>query len=58
MIDRATVRKMCEYPYSPSLIGEAILDWAGLTAEQRAHRVWGMAAPDHERLEGKEEPKQ
>jgi hypothetical protein len=42
MIDRATVRKMCEHEYRPSLIGSAIPDWAGLSAEERAHRVWGM----------------
>jgi hypothetical protein len=42
MIDREGVRKMCSHEYSVSLVGQAIVDWAGLTAEERAHRVWGM----------------
>ena len=27
MIDKDTLRRMCEYPYSPSLVGEAIEDY-------------------------------
>ena len=27
MIDKESVRKMCEYPYAPSLVGEAIEDY-------------------------------
>jgi hypothetical protein len=53
MIDKETLKKLCEYPYAPSLIGEAIVDWHEATAEQRAHWAWGMS----ERLKG-EEPKQ
>jgi hypothetical protein len=47
MIDKDTLRRMCEYPYSPSLVGEAILDYSvdfvvHETAEQRADRIWKM----------------
>jgi hypothetical protein len=51
MIDKESLRKMCEYEYAPSLIGE-ILSFAGRkeTAEERARRRWGM--------EGEKEPNQ
>ena len=44
MVDRETLRKMCEYEYAPSLIGEAILDFAARkeTARERADRIWRM----------------
>jgi len=42
LIDRESLRLMCSHDYRPSLVGSAILDWTGLTAEERAHRVWGM----------------
>jgi hypothetical protein len=47
MITKETLRKMCEYPYGPSLVGEAIVDYevdfvVRETAEQRARRIWGM----------------
>jgi len=47
MIDKETLRKMCEYEYSVSLVGEAILDFevdfvVRETAEQRARRIWRM----------------
>jgi hypothetical protein len=42
MIDRESLRKMCEWPYAPSLIGEAIVDWQKFTAQERAWLVWGM----------------
>jgi hypothetical protein len=46
MISRETLRRMCEYEYAPSLVGEAILDFQDVevkeTAEQRAHRRWRM----------------
>jgi hypothetical protein len=49
MIDKETLRKLCEYEYSVSLVGEAILDFevdfvVKETAEQRAHRIWGMTS--------------
>jgi hypothetical protein len=42
------LRKLCEYSYAPSLIGELILDFAGReeTALERAHRRWGMESAD------------
>jgi hypothetical protein len=48
MIDKETLRKMCEYEYSVSLVGEAILDFevdfvVKETAEQRAHRIGGSS---------------
>jgi hypothetical protein len=46
MIDRQSLRKMCEYEYAPSLVGEAILDWRKETARERADRIWRM---DHGR---------
>jgi hypothetical protein len=38
------LRPFCEYPYAPSLVGEAILDWAGReeTAREKARRIWKM----------------
>jgi hypothetical protein len=54
MIDRESLRKMCEHEYSPSLVGEAIVGWAGLTAEQKARRIWKM----DETFEQGKEPKQ
>jgi hypothetical protein len=43
MIDRDTLRKMCEYPITPSLVSEAI-DYFVVkeTARQRADRIWRM----------------
>jgi hypothetical protein len=46
MIDKQSLRKMCEYEYAPSLIGEMILAWQNETARQRADRVWGMKEPE------------
>jgi hypothetical protein len=47
VIDRETVRKMCEWPYAPSLVGEAILDYevdfvVRESARQKADRIWGL----------------
>jgi hypothetical protein len=42
MISRETLRKMCEWPISVSLIGAAIQEWVGLSAEQKARWIWGM----------------
>jgi hypothetical protein len=42
MIDKDTLRQLCEYDYAPSLVGSAIRDWTGLTAEQKARRIWGI----------------
>jgi hypothetical protein len=52
MIDRQTLRQLCEYDYRPSLVGSAILDWTGLTAEERARLIWGI----DEALEQRKEP--
>jgi hypothetical protein len=51
MIDKETLRKLCEYEYSVSLVGEAILDFEvdfGVkeTALERAHRRWGMKSKE------------
>jgi hypothetical protein len=43
MFDRETLRKLCEYPITPSLIGEIE---PSKTALERAHRIWGMEPKD------------
>jgi hypothetical protein len=47
MIDKETLRKLCEYPITPSLLSE-LLDYgvpvAGETAEERALRLRLMSA--------------
>jgi hypothetical protein len=50
MFDKETQRKMCEYEYSISLIGEMLIDFAGRkeTALERAHRIWGMTDEESE----------
>lgn len=40
MIDRETLRKLCEYPITPSLVGE--IEPVKETARDRANRIWGM----------------
>jgi hypothetical protein len=40
MIDRDSLRKMCEYPITPTLIGE--IEPVKETARERAHRRWNM----------------
>jgi hypothetical protein len=46
MFTRETLRKLCEYEYAPSLVGEAIGDFAGRkeTALEQALRKWGEAS--------------
>ena len=46
MIDKDTLRKMCEYEITPSLIGEAIVDFEVRkeTALERARRRWAKPA--------------
>jgi hypothetical protein len=40
MIDKETLRKLCEYPITPTLIGE--IEVVKETARERADRIWGM----------------
>jgi hypothetical protein len=40
MIDKETMRKLCEYPITPSLIGA--IEPVKETARERADRIWGM----------------
>jgi hypothetical protein len=40
MFDRETLRRMCEYPIKPSLIGE--IEPVKETAEERARRRWKL----------------
>jgi hypothetical protein len=47
MISKETLRKMCEYEYSISLIGEMLVDFevdfvVKETARERADRIWRM----------------
>jgi hypothetical protein len=44
MIDKESLRKMCEYPITPSLIGE--IEPVKETAEERARRIWEMKEPN------------
>jgi hypothetical protein len=44
MFDRETLRKLCEYPITPSLIGE--IEPVKETARERADRRWGMDPKD------------
>jgi len=44
MIDRETLRKLCEYPITPSLIGE--IEPVKETARQRADRRWHMKSDE------------
>jgi hypothetical protein len=46
MIDKESLRKMCEYPIKPSLIGE--IEPLAETALQRARRRWRMTAQEEE----------
>jgi hypothetical protein len=53
VIDRETLRQMCEWPYGPSLVGEAILDYevdfvVRESARQRADRIWRMKRTEDE----------
>jgi hypothetical protein len=48
MIDRNSLRKMCEYPITPSLIGE--IEPVKETARERADRIWKMEGLDESRL--------
>jgi hypothetical protein len=48
MLDKESIRKMCEYEYAPSVVGEAIADYevdyvVKESARDRADRIWGMA---------------
>jgi hypothetical protein len=38
MFDRESIRKMCEYPITPSLIGE--IEPVKESARERADRIW------------------
>jgi hypothetical protein len=40
MFDKETLRKLCEYPIKPSLIGE--IEPVKETARERADRIWRM----------------
>ena len=40
MFDRETLRRMCEYPITPSLIGA--IEPVKETARERADRIWKM----------------
>jgi hypothetical protein len=44
MIDKESLRKMCEYPITPTLIGE--IEPLKETALERAHRLWRMDEPE------------
>jgi len=50
MIDKETLRKMCQYEYAPSLVGEILsfeVDFVVReSARQRADRKWGMKEPE------------
>jgi hypothetical protein len=54
MIDKDTLRRMCEYPITVSLIGET--EALKETARERADRLWGMTSDEElrapERREG------
>ena len=40
MISKETLRRMCEHPYLPSLVGA--IEPVKETARERADRIWGM----------------
>jgi hypothetical protein len=46
MIDKESLRKMCEYPITPTLIGE--IEPVKETARQRALRRWNMTEEPNE----------
>jgi hypothetical protein len=44
MIDKETLRKLCEYEIKASLIGE--IEPLKETARERADRIWGMTSDE------------
>jgi hypothetical protein len=56
MIDKETMRRMCEYEIKPSLIGE--IEPVKETARERADRIWGMNVTRSQEGVTKKEPSQ